>query len=72
MTTVTITLTDGPKGGVSVHSSFKPAIGSPCSPAQSLSLDLIGLAKRCSCSPVEMDRDVALALLAGTSTGRQL
>ena len=42
MSTITITLTDTPNGDVSVHSTFKPAVGHPCSPAQAHALDIIG------------------------------
>lgn len=41
MPEVTITLTDTPKGGVSVHTDFKPAIGARCSNAQAAALDII-------------------------------
>lgn len=46
MPTVTITLTDTPAGGVAVHTEFKPAIGAPCSAAQSAALDIISRTKR--------------------------
>ena len=42
MSTITITLTDTPNGAVSAHSTFKPAVGHPCSPAQAHALDIIG------------------------------
>ena len=41
MPQVTLTLTDVPDGGVSVHTDFKPAIGAPCSAAQAAALDII-------------------------------
>ena len=41
MAQVVITLTDTPTGGVAVHSTFQPAIGAPCSPAQSAALDIL-------------------------------
>ena len=41
MPTVTLTLTDTPTGGVAVHTSFTPAVGAPCSPAQAAALDII-------------------------------
>jgi hypothetical protein len=41
MPQITLTLSDTPDGGVSIHSSFKPAAGLPCSAAQSLALDVI-------------------------------
>ncbi|PHM20961.1 MAG: hypothetical protein CK604_00690 [Curvibacter sp. PD_MW3] len=46
MPTVTITLTDTPTGGVAIHTDFKPAIGAPCSAAQSAALDIITTTKR--------------------------
>ena len=41
MPQITLTLTDTSEGGVAIHSSFKPAAGLPCSPAQSQALDII-------------------------------
>ena len=41
MPEITITLNDTPNGAVSVHSSFKPAVGNPCSPAQAYALEII-------------------------------
>ena len=41
MAEITITLRDTPTGGVSVHTSFKPAIGQPCTPAQGHALEII-------------------------------
>lgn len=41
MSTVQITLIDTPTGGVAIRSSFKPAIGAPCSPAQGHALEII-------------------------------
>ena len=41
MPVVTLTLEDTPQGGVSIHSSFKPAVGNPVSPAQSHALEII-------------------------------
>jgi len=46
MPSVTITLTDTPTGGVAIHTEFKPAIGAPCSAAQSAALDIISRTKR--------------------------
>ena len=46
MPSVTITLSDTPAGGVAIHTDFKPAIGSPCSPAQAAVLDIISRTKR--------------------------
>ena len=46
MADVIITLTDTPSGGVAIHTNFKPAIGSPCSNAQSAALDIIGRTRR--------------------------
>lgn len=41
MPTVTITLTDTPHGGVAIHSTYIPAVGNPCSPAQDAALEII-------------------------------
>lgn len=41
MPSVTLTLTDTPNGAVSIHSTFKPAVGNPCSAAQAHALDII-------------------------------
>lgn len=41
MPTVTLTLTDTPHGGVAIHSSYQPAVGNPCSPAQDAALEII-------------------------------
>ena len=46
MVTVVITLTDTPKGGVSAHIDFIPAVGAPCTPAQSTALEIITRTKR--------------------------
>ncbi len=46
MSEVIITLTDTPSGGVAIHTNFKPAIGAPCSNAQSAALDIISRTKR--------------------------
>jgi hypothetical protein len=40
MAEITLTLRDTPAGGVSIQSSFKPAVGSICTPAQAQALDL--------------------------------
>ena len=41
MPTITITLSDTPSGGVSVHSTFAPAVGASCSLAQQAALEMI-------------------------------
>jgi hypothetical protein len=41
MSTITLTLNDTPNGGVSIHSTFKPAVGAACSPAQAAALEMI-------------------------------
>lgn len=46
MSEVIITLTDTPSGGVAIHTNFQPAIGAPCSNAQSAALDIISRTKR--------------------------
>lgn len=40
MPTITLTLTDTPQGGVSVQSTFQPAIGMPLSRAQAVALEI--------------------------------
>lgn len=42
MPSITIIVADTPDGSVSIHSSFVPAVGHPCSPAQAHALDIIG------------------------------
>lgn len=46
MPSITITLTDTPAGGVAIHTDFRPAIGAPCSAAQSAALEIISRTKR--------------------------
>ena len=46
MPEITITLNDTPNGAVSVHSTFKPAVGNPCSPAQAYALEIINRTHR--------------------------
>lgn len=46
MAQVIITLSDTPTGGVSLHTDFKPAVGAPCSPAQSAALGFMAQHKR--------------------------
>lgn len=46
MPEITITLTDTSKGGVSVHTNFRPAIGARCSNAQAAALDIIRRTQR--------------------------
>ncbi|MBC7619108.1 MAG: hypothetical protein H7293_08995 [Candidatus Saccharibacteria bacterium] len=41
MPSVTITIADTPTGGVSIHTDYQPAVGNPCSRAQSAALDII-------------------------------
>ncbi len=41
MPSVTIILSDTPNGQVAVQHNFMPAVGMPCSPAQSAALDVI-------------------------------
>lgn len=46
MPTIHLTLIDTPKGGIALKHDFRPAVGQPCSPAQSMALDLINKAAR--------------------------
>lgn len=55
MPSITLTLTDTPAGGVSVASSFRPAIGHPCSPAQSYALDIMARTRKDWGLPPEVD-----------------
>lgn len=41
MAHITMTLSDTPDGGVSIHTDFKPSVGNPCTPAQGYALDVI-------------------------------
>lgn len=44
MATVTITITDTPGGGVSLHTTHPPAVGQRNTPAQALALDVYRMA----------------------------
>lgn len=46
MPTVTLTLSDTPSGGVSIHTSFVPAVGAPCSPAQAAALEIMARTRK--------------------------
>jgi hypothetical protein len=46
MATIVITLTDTPKGSVSVQTDFIPTVGASCTPAQSTALEIITRTKR--------------------------
>ena len=46
MPSITLTLTDTPAGGVSLASSFRPAIGHPCSAAQAYALDIMARTRK--------------------------
>lgn len=46
MPKVTIVLEDTPTGGVSVHSTYEPAIGTPCSRAQAAALEIFNRTRR--------------------------
>jgi Virulence-associated protein E len=46
MPSVTLTLIDTPTGGVAIQTDFAPAIGNPCSPAQSTALEIIARTKK--------------------------
>lgn len=41
MATITMTLCDTPNGGVSIHTDFHPAVGSPCTPAQGWAMGIL-------------------------------
>lgn len=46
MPQIDFVIADTPDGGVSLRTSFSPAIGAPCSPAQHLALEVIALHHR--------------------------
>lgn len=46
MPSVTFTLIDTPAGGVAIQTDFTPAVGKPCSPAQSAALDIIARTRK--------------------------
>jgi len=46
MPSVTLTLIDTPTGGVAIQTDFKPAVGNPCSAAQSAALDIIARTRK--------------------------
>ena len=75
MPTIQITLTDTTTGGVSAHTSFKPALGQNTSNAQAEALDTVrGIQKRWGKEPTEFNPGTALTrgpllFLAGPMTG---
>ena len=73
MPSITLTLTDTPNGAVSIHSTFKPAVGLPCSPAQGAALEIIARTHKqwgvhIDAAPGGVDID-AVHRLRGTNTG---
>lgn len=46
MPKITIVLEDTPQGGVSVHTSYQPAVGQPCSRAQAAALEMVNRTTR--------------------------
>lgn len=72
MAEITLVLTDSPDGGVAVRTTFTPAIGRPCTPAQARSLDMLRLARHEGDTvtgdapelPAAAERDVLAVLLA--------
>lgn len=46
MPIITLTLSDTPEGQVAIHSSFKPAVGQPCSHAQGFALEIVALTRK--------------------------
>ena len=61
MPSITLILTDTPAGGVSLASSFRPAIGHPCSAAQSYALDIMARTRRDWGLPPRVDAPVPTA-----------
>lgn len=46
MASITLTITDTEGGSVAIHSTFRPAIGRPITPAQAHALDLISRTRK--------------------------
>ncbi|MES2685517.1 MAG: hypothetical protein V4706_01780 [Pseudomonadota bacterium] len=46
MAAITIVIADTPKGGISIRSDFVPAVGNPCTVAQSAALDIISRTRK--------------------------
>lgn len=46
MPKITIVLEDTPQGGVSVHSTYQPSVGQPCSRAQAAALEIVNRTTR--------------------------
>ena len=46
MPSVTLILSDTPTGEVAIKTDYVPAIGNPCSPAQSAALDVISRTRK--------------------------
>jgi len=57
MASVQITLTDTAAGGVSVHTSFQPGVGKPCTAAQSAALEIVNrTGKQWGVQPIHMEQ----------------
>lgn len=70
MPSITLTLTDTPQGAVAIHSSFKPAVGNPCSPAQAVALDIISRThKQWGIQPVATATTVTDSVLSSQVSG---
>ncbi|MES2888673.1 MAG: hypothetical protein V4739_11750 [Pseudomonadota bacterium] len=74
MATIHMTLSDTPAGGVAIRTTFKPAIGQPCTPAQGHALEIVNRTQKqwgvapiahCECdrelTPQELDSNVCSA-----------
>jgi hypothetical protein len=78
MALITITLADQPQSTVSIHTTYTPALGARCTPAQGIALDLHRAATRraevisTSGDPATQAHERTAALLAQHSTLAQL
>lgn len=57
MPSITLILSDTPAGGVSLASSFRPAIGHPCSAAQAYALDIMARTRKDWGLPTQADTE---------------
>lgn len=57
MPSVTVTIADTPSGGISIRSDYQPAVGNPCSRAQSAALDMIRRTRKEFGLPDDVDID---------------
>lgn len=65
MASVTFTLEDTPAGGVSIKTDFVPAIGRPCTLAQSAALEILSRTRR----DYGLDKATSTPAAASQATG---